>query len=380
MNHFLKTQRVIQTGFSLVEIMVAMVIGLIGSIIILQVFSVFEGQKRTTAGGDDAQNIGAIALAGLQRDVSQGGYGMIAPKLTVCPLVIAPNPATPNISLPDMVPVVVNPLKGTNAALPAIPPNALTSAVPAAIADPNTDSIMVMYGSSNTIPEGSLITNINLATNEYTIAGGTAASGVAGQQTTGGHGFTAGDYVLADSGVGNRFAVRGAVVCAPLYVAQVTAASLGTAPVNAIPAGFVFSLNTVLQNKPILYNLGPTPAVNVYAVIDGNLSVCNYMAANCAASKANWTSIASGIISMRAVCNPGGSSLSVALVTRNAVPEPDPNYTSPLPTWSNSVLKPIVPPTVNLAQGFTWQKYRYKTFETTIPLRNTVWSGAQGCR
>lgn len=73
-------------GFSLVEIMVGMVIGLIGMIVILQVFGLFEGQKRTTTGGDDAQNAAAIALFGLQHDIEQAGYGISDVSLFSCNL------------------------------------------------------------------------------------------------------------------------------------------------------------------------------------------------------------------------------------------------------------------------------------------------------
>ncbi|MGH8712117.1 MAG: PilW family protein, partial [Burkholderiales bacterium] len=63
-------------GFSLVEIMVGMVIGLLGVIIIMQIFAVAEGQKRTTTSGADAQTNGNIALFTIERDARQAGYGM----------------------------------------------------------------------------------------------------------------------------------------------------------------------------------------------------------------------------------------------------------------------------------------------------------------
>ncbi len=65
-------------GFTLVEVMVAMVIGLIGILIVLQVFSTVESQRQATTGSGDAQNNGAIALHSLQRDVRQAGYGINA--------------------------------------------------------------------------------------------------------------------------------------------------------------------------------------------------------------------------------------------------------------------------------------------------------------
>ncbi|MBI1887897.1 MAG: PilW family protein [Nitrosomonadales bacterium] len=63
------------TGFSLVEIMVGMVIGLLSTIIVMQVFATFEGQKRTSTSGSDAQTNGGVGLYTIERDVRMGGYG-----------------------------------------------------------------------------------------------------------------------------------------------------------------------------------------------------------------------------------------------------------------------------------------------------------------
>ena len=54
-------------GFTIVEIMVAMLIGLIGSIVIFQVLFVSERQKRTTTGAGDAQQNGLLALYTIER-------------------------------------------------------------------------------------------------------------------------------------------------------------------------------------------------------------------------------------------------------------------------------------------------------------------------
>jgi len=62
-------------GFSLVELMVGMLIGLIGMIIIFQVFEVSEGIKRTTTSGGDAQQNGAIALFAIESDLRNAGAG-----------------------------------------------------------------------------------------------------------------------------------------------------------------------------------------------------------------------------------------------------------------------------------------------------------------
>jgi type IV pilus assembly protein PilW len=68
-----------QSGFSLVEILVGLVIGLLATLVIMQVFAVFEGQKRSTSGTSDAQTNGSVALLNLQRAVQIAGYGLPMP-------------------------------------------------------------------------------------------------------------------------------------------------------------------------------------------------------------------------------------------------------------------------------------------------------------
>jgi type IV pilus assembly protein PilW len=63
-------------GFSLVELMVAMAVGLLATLAITSVTLVNEEHKRNTASGSDAQTNGAMALFTLQRDVQMGGYGL----------------------------------------------------------------------------------------------------------------------------------------------------------------------------------------------------------------------------------------------------------------------------------------------------------------
>lgn len=64
-------------GFSLVELMVGMVIALIASLAIVQVFSTFEDQKRSTTAGSEAQENGLIALSELEQGIHNAGAGLI---------------------------------------------------------------------------------------------------------------------------------------------------------------------------------------------------------------------------------------------------------------------------------------------------------------
>ncbi len=64
-------------GFSLVEIMIGVIIGMLGIVIIMKVFLVSEGQKRTTTGGADAVENGLMALFTMEQDIRMSGLGLV---------------------------------------------------------------------------------------------------------------------------------------------------------------------------------------------------------------------------------------------------------------------------------------------------------------
>lgn len=351
-------------GFSLVEIMVGMVIGLLSMLVILQVFSVFETQKRTSTGGSDAQSTGAIALYGLQRDIRQSGYGISSYNLFGCN-VLLPLPSAATVPL---APVTIYP-SGTVAAL--FP-----------VTDPNTDRILIMYGNGNGVPQGDGITS--QVGNVYTAS-------------------TPGAYTLNDKVIAQS---------------QVTPAPCNLAfdRITAIPAAGAAGPVTVATGvagvaSGTLFNLGQAPRVLAYAIIGGNLQVCNYMAANCAIL-ANWVPIASNIVSMRVqygrdttvngafptmdgivdqfdqvppatACDRARiSAIRIALVARNI--QRSPAATPAAPTWAGSAVvaptpaNPIANPTatpIDLSNDPNWMNYRYKVFQTIVPLKNMIWMG-----
>jgi type IV pilus assembly protein PilW len=65
-------------GFSLIELMVAIVIAMLASLAISQTFAVFEGQKRTTVSGADAQDNALMALHAIERELRMAGMGTAA--------------------------------------------------------------------------------------------------------------------------------------------------------------------------------------------------------------------------------------------------------------------------------------------------------------
>lgn len=66
-----------QAGFTLVELMVGITLALITTVIVAQVMWAAEGSRRTTTQGSDAQVNGALALYTMQRDLQMAGYGVV---------------------------------------------------------------------------------------------------------------------------------------------------------------------------------------------------------------------------------------------------------------------------------------------------------------
>src|SRR5262252_6942272 len=119
-------------GFSMVELMVAMLIGLIGMIIIFQVFEVSESIKRTTTSGGDAQQNGVIALYTMERDLKNSGMSINYTNLAGCNIIgwdtaRATNAIPPVGQTLTLAPVVITP--GANATTP--------------------DQVTVLYGSQD---------------------------------------------------------------------------------------------------------------------------------------------------------------------------------------------------------------------------------------
>jgi type IV pilus assembly protein PilW len=66
----------VQSGFTMIELLIAMVIGLLGTIVIFTVYQNAEGFKRTTIAAGDAQTNGAVALYSIEQYVRTSGSGI----------------------------------------------------------------------------------------------------------------------------------------------------------------------------------------------------------------------------------------------------------------------------------------------------------------
>jgi type IV pilus assembly protein PilW len=97
-----------QRGVTLIELMVGLLIGMLAILVISQVLLVSEGQKRTTTSGADAQLNGALSLFAIQRDIQSAGYGFTSsPGIVGCPISARYNGAAPAGFPAAMAPVFI---------------------------------------------------------------------------------------------------------------------------------------------------------------------------------------------------------------------------------------------------------------------------------
>lgn len=66
-----------QQGTGLVEVMVAIIVGMLITLLIYQVFSGFESQRRVTVGSATAQQSGVLALHAMTRVMAMAGWGQV---------------------------------------------------------------------------------------------------------------------------------------------------------------------------------------------------------------------------------------------------------------------------------------------------------------
>lgn len=363
------------TGFSLVEIMVGLAIGMLAVIVMLQVFALSEGRKRTTTSGGDAQSNGAVMLYQLQRDISQAGYGIGAVNLFNCNVTWPVASGSSIATAIPLAPVTINP---SAAIIPA--------------GDLNTDRLLVVYGNTNGEPQGNAITAHAAAV--YTVQMPSA--------------FKAGA-----NGVGDKV-IAAPDACGNLIIDRITAVAANAVTVATGVTGVTLTT---------LYNLGPTPTILAYAIRGGNLTVCNYIVNDCglAANIANpsiWVPMASNIVGMRAQyardtsgtmdaipdvydqttpttgCGwARASAVRLALVARSSqfekglVTTTAINVGSPVTplTWAGNAGAPIIGAAGSALGPDTaidepWKHYRYKVFQTVVPIRNVAWMGVPtGC-
>lgn len=351
-----------QSGFTLVELMVGMTIGLLVAVIILQVLSVFEAQKRTTTGTADAQTNGSIALFNIGRELQQAGYPLMpannsplecttttygATGITgLSPVSISNGVAATGVSASDTIT-----LRYGSSGMGGIPTTISTNPIDKAVQVDNTFGCAV--GDITLI---SKLPTCALSSVTAATAAGVTPAMITLQNTT----AAIPGANLACMGTWNEISYHANAGNLERCVGSpVTTCNPTTTPTNFVPnvAGVV--------NIQAQYGISATARSNQVAQwVD--------------ASGATW---AAPTVANRNLIK----AVRIAVVARNSKREAGnvtaacSSLTSAAPTglcsWVGSTTSPAPAITlVNDADGTSWQRYRYRVFETIIPLRNMIWS------
>lgn len=360
-----------EAGLSLVELMVGMTVALVGLLVIAGVLATASQQKQTTAGGADAQTSGAIAAFLIERDGRMAGYGMNLSDLLGCQIHAYDEGVSPAREFTfSLTPLTITP--GT-----ATTPDSLTISYGTSDVGLNAPRLTQAHNGNNAnykvdnrfgFHEGNLVivSEDGVDTNgdgidDCTLAQVTGVPGTPGQT----------DNIIHNSG--NYTNLSGQNVPARYNK----------------PAGLGIPYTTNAR----VYNIGDLPVTKVYAVNTGtnNLTMQNLL------TDTSSSEIAENIVFLRAqygkdTDNDGTVdtydqvtpttaagwqqviALRFAVVARSHKRDAETVSPASLQLW----------PTITLPSGATLaaqtlalseeqRHYRYKVFDTLVPLRNQIW-------
>lgn len=373
-------------GFSLIELLVALVISLLGALAIMQIYVGSETGKRATGSLAEAQSGGMVAMFAIEREIQQAGLGFMNMATLGCNAHANLGSSFDNRPLQPVSIVPAGAAINSASNLWGIPPG-----------DTNSDMIVIAAGDGSAMVEGALISVVALA-NSTTFR----LSNVLGLQQN--------DYLLTGE-VGQD--------CSLARIQSTTVSGDANVDHGSFTA---YSINGVAMH------LGRTPQLVVYAVRNGTLTRCDYLVNNCAdlgkvSDTTVWTPVANDVVALVAqygvdtsipsdltadvycksrvtpgntcpspdtgLTAPGNMSLSqsvracdwaripvvqLALVSRSGQYEKDDVSPAILKLWPDSAIAPTT-------TGPDWtvpdKHYRYRVTRSAVALRNVIWKGAQ---
>lgn len=344
------------SGFTIVELMVGLAIGLLLALVIVQVMSVVETQTRTTTGSAEAQTNGGIALFSIAREIQLAGY---------------PLTATDNTS----------PLECTSAGMVAtLTPLAITEGIAVAGTSPASDSVTIHYGSA---PNGGIPHPIStVAGNNVTLQSnlGCVANDIAfvingtscGSATI--NSIPAGDQrvVVLDNAV-TAGAIAGAnLACIGVWQTITYAVNNGNLERNGVPilAGIIniqaqYGITAAANSNQIIRWVNAKNIADWDTAVDGASTGVDWGTNITVQNRNRIKAIRLSIVARNDKIAPSSVS-SACSSTTTALP-------TGICSWEGNVTSPA--PVIDLSPGNpSWQQYRYRTFETIIPMRNVIWA------
>lgn len=368
MNSLASSRR--QQGFSLVELLVGLAIGLIASGAIIQTFSTYEAQKRSTVAGSEAQENGLIAVAQLEQDIHNAGAGLAdgaafdcvaaqthtyssllggpIPNFSFAPLIVTAG-ATATDS--DAIQVNTGDLLGGIPAYTTKPMITPIGALDVSRVDGFAvgDLIIVMQGNDCTLMQ---VSQVIPATMQLLHNPGVRIYNPTLPNATGFPAYATGARVLDPKTITSKtYQVNGGNL-------QLVVSVTGVPPTVE-----TFSLVHNVVFMKAQYGVAPVGSQAVDTWVD---ATGIWTPTALAASPANRKRI---------------KAVRFVVVSRSDKEEGS-NVTTPCTNvslrvnngpcaWRDSATDPA--PLIDLSATPNWQRYRYKVYQTIVPLRNVMW-------
>ena len=355
-------------GVTLIELMVGMAIGLITTLAIAQVLIFAEGQKRTTTGGSDAQASGSLGLYTIQRDVQMAGYGLTTSLTALGCEIRARYQEKGSGPVKDFIwtlaPVTIaDGSSGASDTITVLGSNKAYSVPYRVTVDHPRTAANFFVASSIGVSDGDLMIAVPATIDASNWCSIFDVTGTGGS-----------NQVIHDSGTAGPWNQPGGSTIFPLdgYPAGSYLVNLGqliarTYSISAAQSLQVATFDTVTAASST-DDLFPQ-VVNLQAMYgkdtDGDGVVDTYD---------NETPIANA--GWREVLN-----VRIALVARSATYDRD-EVTKDEPVWNFGAAATVAGSTdcggsrcvkLKLTDLADWKHYRYKVFETVVPIRNMLW-------
>ena len=361
-------------GFTIIEIMIGLAIGLLTLLAIYQLFSTSEGRRRTTSAVSQAQTAGSLALFAIERDIRSAGLGFAGMDSAYLGCEVQAykrtgrDPAQYTFPLMPVQIVSGNELRVLTGSSPNMFIGARYSASASGVftmerSNAGFQAGDVAVGTSDTDPSKCLLM-------EVTAGAGSSITGPGG---------------VAEEDPTVRHMTSG-------YTSFYTAASVtpernGGTSVDMLDGG------ATSLGEGWLFSLGNQPTRNVWRVKDSQLMRYNFLDETDTKSVAvaedvlqmvaeygfdkdgsgkidkedEWTSSDADLVATKL-----GRLMAVrvAILVRSSQYERE-AVTSAAPKWANGSKS------FEMGTGDEWPHYRYRVYESVIPLRNTIWGQQQ---
>lgn len=350
-------------GFTLIELMVGVAVGLLATLVIASVLKNAEGYKRSATSGSDAQVNGGLSIYALQRQLKMAGYGLSTEGRTLGCTLSSANAAA--VLPPTLAPVIITAgtTPGASDAIRILASSKTSFSLPTRLIAPFYDPTdtssdkarRVAVTSSLGVSQNDLMALVYAADGACQIFQVSAAPGLGQVDRVDGGAWNVGRFPNAAAGAGAFLVNLGTL--SDVSFSVTADAKLRQTQVDHL-AGT--SSNQDMQSNIVMLKALYGKDTNGDDVVDTYDTVTP-------TTNAGW-------LQVRAV--------RVAVLSRSAQFEKE-EITAAVPQWDLGAAATV---TGSTACGTSkcisldvdklsddWKHYRYKVFEALVPLRNQVW-------